>query len=553
MKKTILFNIIVIFCLTYSCAQNKNAVPEIIETLNAPIINDSLTVSLSNCKYFDEDIYIVNSNNVIYQNCNERKYLSVNISSFTFPKYNERGFFALDKNGIYYRGHFIKTDTTGFKIVGRNNNYNNPEVLWKTKNDVYKNANPIQVSDVASFESIKCFNSYYYKDKNYIYYFDKKIEGSDGSSVIKSCANYCFDKNHFYLNGDIVTFDNENVKPINSIIFKTSKHVLTKEFVKLDMDAQTIKKLSRAYAIDKNYVYYKTDKLPIKPENFKNVKVWDQINRAYVTDGINVYAGYNTLETDFDAKTFGMLPHSDFCYDKNGVYERKYIARKKKVVNKKFPFKYDGFVTPENTFITEDSRYIIYKNQAYDPWTKRLYKDLTKTQITQAKENKLSISITANQVVPIEKEFEYLLTQEDNKIFWNTIETIADAATFKRIGYYYKDKDRVYWYNREKGLITIKGIDAKTAKTLNTFLVDKESVFHSKTRLIKSKDVQLLGVFTGYRLGCGMDETPSSNYYLFKNIDGYWLVQISGEVSIRNLGKTLGNNWNPHIKNFELL
>lgn len=559
MKKTSLSNLLV-FCIVFSCcAQNKSTIPEIIEVIKKPIIDDSLVVRLSNCKYIDYDTYIINSDYVIYENCTERTYIYPSMTSFRFPKHNERGFFALDKKGIYFRGEFIKTDTTGFEIVGRNNDYDNPEILWKTKSRVYKNTTRINVSDAPSFVPIECFNGFYFKDKNYIYFFDKKIEQSDGSSVSKSCNNFCYDKNHVYLDGKIVKFENEKVSPINDILFKTSKFVLTKDFKKLDMDASTIKKLSRAYVMDKNHIYYGVEKSPIKPQNFKNVKVWDQVNRAYVSDGINVYNSANELEPDFDAKSFGMLPHSDFCYDKNGVYERKWIEEEKIVVNKKFPFKYTDLVNSKNTFITDDSRYIIYKNQAYDPWDKKLYENLSEKQIELAKENKLNISKVDSKKILIQKEFDYLLTKKSNKIYWNNIETIADSESFESLNYfYYKDKNNVYYYDRERGLITILGIDSKTVKLINTgifgntFLVDKNNVYHWKTELFKSKKVELLGIFAGYRLGCGLDDTPTSNYYLFKNIDGYWLVMIRDEVSIRSLGYKLDVNWNMNLEKLEI-
>ncbi len=550
---------IFVLCTTISCSQNKRIIPELVETFTEPIINDSLTVELSNCKYFDEDIYIINPGYVIYENCNTRKYLYPNLSSFRFPKHNERGFFALDKHGVYFRGNLIKIDTTGFEIIGSNNDYNNPEILWKTKNEVYKNTKPIPVSDVASFKPLECFNGSYFKDKNYVYYFDKKIDGSDGSSVVETCGNFCFDKKQSYLDGKIVTFDTEKVIPINAVIFKTSKYVLTKKFEKLDMDASTIVGLSKSYSIDKNYVYYKTEKSPIKPVHFKYIKVWDQVNSAYVSDGQKVYDRNYDLKNIFDAKTFWMLPHSDFCVDKNGVYKREWNKEKKEIKYVKFPFKYAALVTQKNTFITDDSKYIVYKNQAYDPWGKVLYENLTEKQLVRARENKLFIRKIAARIIPVDKEYDYLLTKKGKNIYWGDTVTIADGESFESLNYvYYKDKNKVYYYDRIRGLISLKGIDAETVKFVNisefdnVFLADKNYIYYWKTRLLKNKNLELLGVFTGYRMGCSLDETPTSNYYLFKNVDGYWLVLISDKVFIRKLGNSLNENWNMNSGVFEI-
>lgn len=553
MKKIFLF---FSFLLTImACAQkNNNAVEKIVN----PTINDKLVVTSFGCQYLDSDVYIINNNFVVYEGCSTRKIIYPDFKTFHLPKHNERGFFAIDKDGIYFRGEKIKTDTTGFKIVGINNNYENPEVLWKTKNAIYKNTEKITVSDVATFEAIECLNGHYFKDKNFVYYFDKKIEGSDGSSVNKSCNEFTYDKNNAYLNGKIVTHQNEKVTPINEVFYKTSKNVFTRYqdnfTIFPEIDVETIKKLSDSYSVDKNHAYYGTAKLPVKKENLKNIKVWEQVNRAYLSDGVKVYSREDDLPNNFDAKTFGMLPHSDFCYDKNGVYERQWIEEKEEVIYYKFPFNYKNPVSDKNMFITDDSRYIIYENQAYDPWDKKIYKNLTNEQITLAKENKLRLDkVEGNNEVKIDKEFDYLLYKANNKIYWDGKETIADAKTFAPISLYniiYKDAKNVYLYNRGLGLLIIEGMNGETLSFFNGFIKDDKFIYQNTQKIIKSKDIELLAIFTGYRMGCSQDTHPGSNFYLFKNFEGYWLVEISNKVTIRNLGKTLPNQkeWAPNLK-----
>jgi hypothetical protein len=36
-----------------------------------------------------------------------------------------------------------------------------------------------------------------------------------------------------------------------------------------------------------------------------------------------------------------------------------------------------------------------------------------------------------------------------------------------------------------------------------------------------------------------MDTTPNSNYYIFKNTEGYWLVEISNKARVQFLGTEL--------------
>ena len=47
--------------------------------------------------------------------------------------------------------------------------------------------------------------------------------------------------------------------------------------------------------------------------------------------------------------------------------------------------------------------------------------------------------------------------------------------------------------------------------------------------MFPNKDVELLAIYEGYEIGCGMDPTPATNFYLFKNAQGYWLAELSRE------------------------
>lgn len=249
-----------------------------------------------------------------------------------------------------------------------------------------------------------------------------------------------------------------------------------------------------------------------------------------------------------------MLPHSDFCFDKNGVYESQWIASQKKADYIKFPFRYNEPVSAANTFITDDSRYVIYQNQAYNPWTDQLYKHLTPEQIRMAKANQLSLDDpTGAKTTEFDKYYDNLLYEANNIVYWNGQITIADAATFRSIrGMFYKDIKNVYIYSPAQGLSVVQGIDGKSIAVFNHhFLKDDQYLYHNRYRLIKSKSLEILGIFTGYRKGCGLDKTPTSNYYLFKNTDGYWLVCLADTSPVvRHLGSTLPNQdiWIPKLK-----
>lgn len=150
---------------------------------------------------------------------------------------------------------------------------------------------------------------------------------------------------------------------------------------------------------------------------------------------------------------------------------------------------------------------------------------------------------------------EYLLYESNGKIYWNGKETIADAETFERFLGFYRDKNNLYRYIRDSGFHIIKElddknleIDIKTIGRSSAFFADKNYVYINTYRTIKNKDLELLVAFEGRRPGCGSDTTPSSDYYLFKNDEGYWIVYVSNEVKIKNLGYNLDEEFKKSIK-----
>ena len=95
-------------------------------------------------------------------------------------------------------------------------------------------------------------------------------------------------------------------------------------------------------------------------------------------------------------------------------------------------------------------------------------------------------------------------------------------------------------YIRQKEKYTpVKGYDVASFQPafLDLFFTDKDYVYYDTTRLIASREAELLAVYRGDRRGwCGNDTTMATNYYLFKNSEGYWLVKIGGGVFVEFLG-----------------
>lgn len=532
--------------------------------------NDNLDIWTSSgmnggCIFLERPIYYINENYVVYQDCNTRKILYADIPTFEMVKYYGKYGLALDKNGVYIKGNFVATDTTGFTFLGNNEK----DLLWKTNTSVYKNTTVLSELNASEFTRLSAkkeesYSRIYFKDNQNIYYFDKKIESADlaTADLVYNDNRVFYDKNYMYKDGEIEYFEGEPLLYVNNSLRKTAKKVICEGKVVPNIDAKTLVGLSRYYAKDKNNVYYSyfyrydsIKTLPINKKDFNKIKVWDHTNSAYITDGKNLfYYDYLFPKNEFDVSTFGTFGFTDFVYDKNGVYTRRYDEKLEKVVYDKFPFKYTDDVNSKNLQITERSElYVYYNNQAYEESTKILYEDLTPEQIEISKKRGISPRLTKlNGKTMLRTYFDYKLDKIDNAIYHDGKKTNADALTFKQLGYYYIDKDNIYIYNREKGLQVITYIDAETAKYFNGFVKDKNYLYRNGTRIIKSEKLEILASYPGYRLGCGLDRQPSSDYYLFKNVEGFWWVRVSNDITIRYFGKTLDTWLSPLFENLEI-
>jgi len=155
---------------------------------------------------------------------------------------------------VYYKDNFIKIDTTGFNIVeckatyNKNGNYIGEECIWRTNQKVFNKVEEIKISDPTTFVSV---TSNYFKDKNFLYYFDQKIEGADISSLQKTPADdndFISDKNNTYHKGKLFKYQGESVQYIGGNLYKTTKYVLrynNGEFIQLPsyFDIPTLKKM----------------------------------------------------------------------------------------------------------------------------------------------------------------------------------------------------------------------------------------------------------------------------------------------------------------------
>ena len=488
--------------------------------------------------------YIINQDYVIYQEKNTRKIIKPDMESFVPLNVST---LAKDKNGIYYQGDFIKIDTTGFRVVGFISHYDKPsdyweEPIWRTYKQAFRGTKQINISDPATFESV---STCYFKDKNYLYYYDRKVEGADVATLQKELADEEFvsDKNNTYYRGKPFIYKGERVQQVSNNIYKTATHVLryyleydeerAKDyFIELPdyFDIPTLRRLNDFYLIDKNHLYYdessypledKDLRVPIAKEDLSKIKLFEVL----VTDGNKVYRGKKPL-SGYDAVTFGIVPgHYYYQYDKNGIYNWR----------KKLPFHYTN--RPEygkNLFYMDDQDLFVYEDQAYY----RTYDDslyvphLTPQQLALLKEGNTPL----RELFPSQDDkqknkeidttgFEQLsYSFSGHNPFWR-----HNGQIYHLIEWWY-DNDQLKWRRSERRYVVVKGYDNASLRVVpNGFLADKDYWYDGTTRLFPSKDVELLAIYEGYEKGWGMDPAPSPNFYLFKNAQGYWLAELSGE------------------------
>ena len=546
MNRLLLLTLLLVACNSKPVAQaptttNKEVVVQ--DTLSVSDIHrtDSLWRSFKKYKRSYVEGYIINQDYVIYQEENTRKIIKPDMASFAILDVSG---FAKDKNGIYYQGDFIKIDTTGFRVVGVISHYDKQsdyweEPIWRTYKQAFRGTKPIAISDPATFESV---STCYFKDKNYLYYYDRKVEGADVATLQKERAEGKFvsDKLNTYYKGKPFIYKGERVQQVSNNIYKTTTHVLRynggdddkeKEkakdyFVELPnyFDIPTLKGLNDLYLVDKNHLYYdentyplrdKDLRVPIPKENLSKIKLFEVL----VTDGNKLYNGKEPLY-DYDVATFGIVSeHYYYQYDKNGIYNWR----------KKLPFHYTN--RPEygkNFFYMDNQLLFIYEDQAYC----RTYND--SLYVPHLSPQQLALLKEGN--TPLRELFPSQDDKQKNKEI--------DITGFEELSYFFwRHQGQIYhltykeWYDNnqhdwksERRYVVVKGYDNASLRVVpNGFLADKDYWYDGTTRLFPSKDVELLAIYEGYEKGSGMDPTPATNFYLFKNAQGYFLAELGGK------------------------
>ncbi|WP_163411527.1 energy transducer TonB [Flavobacterium ajazii] len=150
--------------------------------------------------------------------------------------------------------------------------------------------------------------------------------------------------------------------------------------------------------------------------------------------------------------------------------------------------------------------------------------------------------------VPDADNYAYGFYNKNNQIYCQGKLTNIDGSNFKRIGPdYFKNNTNVYYYTWNLGLKKIEGIDVASANYSDWFIADKNYLYIKTSKVIESTDLKLISDYIIYKEGVSTINNEKNflkeQYYLFKNIKGYWIVKSSDIVSYNFLGKTYSHKW----------
>ena len=210
--------------------------------------------------------------------------------------------YSKDKNGVYVWENsgwkkLEELDPITFQII---NVSGSVRQYLKDKNGIYiidgDSDNLVLEKLPYDSQTFEVINKLYTRDKNNIYYSDRRIIGADLSTFQIGSDGFSKDKNNIYLEGKRI----------------------------LGIDKDTVKIIELPYIEDKNNVYYRNKKIEGADKNtfeltydFKSV-----VNGYYSKDKNNVYYENKKLK-GIDVKTFkkiSRLVDNFLIEDKNGFY-----------------------------------------------------------------------------------------------------------------------------------------------------------------------------------------------------------------------------------------
>jgi hypothetical protein len=364
---------------------------------------------------------------------------------FDYPGFN----YTNDDTSVYYDGNLVEgADAETFEVL---NGYD----IGKDKNGVYYRD---EIFMEADFDTLEEVNSWYYKDKDHVYYSFNTFQVIPGADPDTFKANemdvFATDKNNVYRWGEILE----------------------------GADPETYESLSYNLSRDKNYLYYRTERIELAdPKTFE----WKTPNIAldYIESYREEYGNDpTTIEVD-------LSDYPEIYRDKNNIY----IADQ--VVEGADP----------DTFEIIDQQYFKDKNYVYynpywsgEPAVIKLEKiegaDPDSFEVIREGLSKDKNSVFYGSSVSLDDSYLYSacldeispagltsdLTEEEVNEIKQKCAVRPDAETYEVLSpYYSKDKNNHYFSYYSPQLIS--EADYYTFELINEFLAkDKNHVYYKQ-------------------------------------------------------------------------
>ena len=456
--------------------------------------------------------YFVDKNSIYYDDYeNLKKIQGADKNSFEITGY----YIAKDKNNVYYKGiklenvdsksfedfdNFIAKDKNRVFYIEGNGEIENVDVAsfemiedtryFRDKNNIFVIKYGNNFPDGQGFVKLKNIDKNSFtalskdigKDKNGVYYLDKKINGisPNNTKVIEEIGqdNYILKSgNNYYLtfNSNKDSYDRENEK------------IEVKKINGLNIDFETFKYFGIFdYYKDKNSFYYRSDNDLKKIKSGIDVKSAEDVFvlNNFVKDKDNLYYFSNgkitKINLKIDVNSLEMLEDRDSSYSN-------YIKDNKNVY----------FVDNENGTVklikNADKNTFKVVEKIYGVDGKNVYYDGEKLDFVGVD----GLKIFDENYLKDNKNVYEIYTTDDEKTKVRAIKNLnIDVASFENIlkGTFYKDKNSIYYvdvdfdWNKRK-LKKLEGADVDTFEP-GIFSKDKNRVYIGKQKL---KDVSPKG------------------------------------------------------------
>ena len=410
---------------------------------------------------------------------------------------NLYGEYAKDKNRVYYSGRELKgVDPESFQRVNsvinkdKNNVYNNEKIVegadpetfqeiertpfYKDKNRVYYGVYGVQIMDV-DIKTFKVLDFHYSKDKNYVYYENKKLETLDSKTFEVIDYSYGKDKNGVYYIDYPLELNKSSVKTTGGFITDGKKTYYDYKELK-NLNPLELENITGAYSKDRENIYYAGEK--IADSDAGSAKIIQKTTNEecsgyyagsdYIRDKNHVYYSGKIVE-GADPETFKCIAYNVYS-DKNNIYLDNIVLKNVK----------------ENEIIF------------LDKWNSGYY--IKGSDIYYRTEKLDGIDINNFQYVSSKYSFGYIKGAKNVYLYGKKI-IGADPKTFKisSAGYpIFEDKNHVY-YRGEK----IQGIIPDTFRVNHGYLSDGKITYYDGKKLDKNVDIENIQYLGGLYVSDG--------------------------------------------------